>query len=121
PCCVRVLVRTGASCPGLFVRGCRLVRYGGVRAVPVAGGKPVRVRAETGLRSPDGRVTATIRAERRPGAPTGTQSIVVGGRTIYTVRESYRQVRRESPGRSPSSRGRPTAAGSSSTSTRWAR
>ena len=97
-CGDRVLVRTGASGPVRFVRGGRLVRYGGVRAVPVAGGKPVRVRAETGLRSPDGRVTATIRAERRPGAPTGTQSIVVGGRTIYTVRESYRQAPAGVPG-----------------------
>jgi len=97
-CVDRVLVRRGASGPVRFVRGGRAVRYGGVWAVPVAGGKPSRVPRETGLRSPDGRLVASVRVERRPGAPTGSQSIVVGGRAIYTVHESYRRIPAGAPG-----------------------
>jgi hypothetical protein len=51
-----------------------------------------------GLRSPDGRLVARIKVERRPGAPTGSQSILVGRRAIYTVRESYRVVPAGAPG-----------------------
>jgi hypothetical protein len=97
-CADRILVRRGASGPVRFVRGGRVVRYGGVWAVSVAGGRPSRMAPETGLRSPDGRLVAQIRADRRPGARTGSQSIVVGGRAIYTVRESYRRVPAGVPG-----------------------
>ena len=97
-CGDRVLVRRGASPPVEFIRGGRSIRYGRNSAVPVAGGRPVRVAAESGLRSPDGRLVARIRARRRPGAKTGTQSIVVGGRAIYTLRESYRRAPAGAPG-----------------------
>jgi hypothetical protein len=97
-CADRVLVRRRASGPVRFVRSGSVVRYGGVWAVPVAGGKPTRVRPESGLRSPSGRLVASIRVERRPGAATGSQSIVVGGRAIYTVRESYRRIPAGAPG-----------------------
>jgi hypothetical protein len=97
-CADRVLVRHGASGPVRFARRGRVVRYGGVWAVPTAGGKPARVPPETGLRSPDGRLVARIRVERRPGAATGSQSIVVRGRAIYTVRESYRRIPAGAPG-----------------------
>ena len=97
-CSNRVLVARGASGPVRFVGGGRFVRYGVGWRVPVTGGKPTRVAGESGLRSPDGRLVADVRVERRPGAPTGSQSITVGGRTIYTVRESYRHVPAGAPG-----------------------
>src|SRR5919109_4103310 len=97
-CSDRVLVARGASGPVRFVGGGRFARYGFGWRVPVPGGKPTRIAAETGLRSPDGRLVANVRVERRPGARTGTQSITVGGRAIYTVHESYRQVPAGTPG-----------------------
>jgi hypothetical protein len=48
-------------------------------------------------RSRDGRVAA-IRAVRRPGAPTGSQSITVDGRVVYRVAEDYRSFPGGSPG-----------------------
>lgn len=85
-CADRVLVRRGASGPVHFLRKGRVLRYGGVWTVPVAGGKPVRVAAETGLRSPDRRHVARIRVEGQRGTPAGSQAIVVDGRAVYTLR-----------------------------------
>src|SRR5919198_3981507 len=74
-CSDRVLVARGASGPVRFVGGGRFVRYGAGWRVPVTGGEPTRGAREAGLRSPDGRLVADVRVERRPGAPTGSQSI----------------------------------------------
>jgi hypothetical protein len=102
-CRDRVLVRHVAQGPVQFVDGGRRIRYGDRWVVPVAGGRPRGVPPTEGIVSPDGRLVAEIRAEHKPGAAFGTQSIWVGdrsgaGRAILVVREDYRSMPAGSPG-----------------------
>ena len=104
-CRDRVLVRRRAAGPVTFSADGLRVRYGDGWTVPVAGGRPQRATAlPEDLVSPDGRLTASVRLTRRPGAPTGSLAVWVtpsrGGpaRAVYVVRQSYRRIPAGAPG-----------------------